>query len=286
MNSLCRNGAGVGACFRAFARAWPRAAPLTFGPYHIRRQLGGGGFGIVCLADDPQRPGPVALKIARPEVAFTLSLRGWLRREAIVVGRLDHAAIPPLVGVGSVGPIDYLATAYFPAPTLAAWLAARGGTAPPRTAARIARELAAAVGHAHDRGVVHCDLTPANVLVADAGGTVRLIDFGMARFLNRPADTPRGLRGGTHGFAAPEQLRNASVGPPADVYGVGAVLYTMLAGRPPGSADRLPEGVPTGLAEICLTCLATRPDRRYSDAAALGTALDAFLASRPKAACR
>jgi serine/threonine protein kinase len=236
---------------------------------------------MVCLAEDLERTGLVALKLARPEVAFTPALRGWLRREARAVRRLEHPAIPALMGAGSIGPIDYLATAYFPAPTLAEWLSRRGGTVPARTAAKIARLLAAAVAHAHDRGVVHCDLTPTNVLVADGGRVVRLIDFGMARFVDRPGDAPRDLRGGTRGFAAPEQLRGDDAGPAADVYGVGAVLYTMVSGRPPGPHRRLPAHLPAALAEICRRCLARSPDRRY-EATALAAALDDFLADQSR----
>ena len=153
-----------------------------------------------------------------------------------------------------------------------------------------------AVGHAHERGIVHCDLTPANVLVA-AAGNARLTDFGLARSTHdarRPIDRIEG----TPAFMAPEQASGwwGPIGVRTDVYGLGAVLYTMLTGAPPFAGSTLADvlalvvsganvrppialrpDLPQAVNDVCLRCLAKRPDERYENVRELASALQACL---------
>jgi serine/threonine protein kinase len=141
-------------------------------------------------------------------------------------------------------------------------------------------EAADATRHAHERGVVHCDLKPSNVLLDDAGH-VRLTDFGLARSL---AEDGPSLNGGTAGYMAPEQADAAlgAIGARTDVHGLGAVLYALLAGRPPYEGDAraaplaaLRPDVPPGVAELCERCLAARPEGRPASAAEVAEELRA-----------
>jgi serine/threonine-protein kinase len=172
-----------------------------------------------------------------------------------------------------------------------------------RAAAGLVAALARAVGYAHARGVLHRDLKPANVLLA-GDGTPKLADFGLARLLDEPGQTASLTVLGTPGYMAPEQARGeaSAVGPPADIYGLGAVLYEALTGRPPFHGpsreatlnlvvNRAPDPPSTfrrrlnrELEAVCLRCLEKNPDRRYGSADELAEDLDRFLGGVPTAA--
>ena len=217
---------------------------------------------------------------------------------------------------GRVGAISFIASAYCPGETLAAWLRRRDGEPVPyRVAARLAWVLGGAVAHAHRRGILHRDLKPGNILLeAPAEGgpppdgalgfTPRITDFGLAKVLSDandagPADMPTmtGAILGTPSYMAPEQAegRTREVGRPSDVYALGAILYELLTGRPPFQGrslletlqmirsrepvmpSRLQPKVPRDLETICLKCLQKDPARRYPDAEALVDDLRRFL---------
>lgn len=167
----------------------------------------------------------------------------------------------------------------------------REGALPPRAAVRIAAEVAEALAHAHERGVVHRDVKAANVLLG-ADGEARLADFGIARLLADEAQrlTDTGTIAGTLRYLAPEQLRGEPAGPPADVYAVGVLLTEMLTGQPPyqvsspvalAEAQRTPpmviEGAPPSLSAIVRPTLDPDPERRPSSAAALAAELRRWL---------
>jgi len=297
--------------------------PTRFGRFEVRRELGRGSFGVVFLAYDPRLRRQVALKVPRPEVLVTDEMRRRFEREARAAAGLDHPNLVPVFDAGEEGSISYIASAYCPGPTLAAWLKARPGPVPPRLAARIVVKLAQAIAHAHGRGVLHRDLKPGNVIMEpipagaaarrdDDGldGIPRVTDFGLARLCaagqEATAATQTGAILGTPSYMAPEQAQGggAEVGPAADVYGLGAVLYALLVGRPPFQADsvldtllllrtqepvapsRLRPRVPRDLETICLKCLCKEPHRRYATADALADDLDRFLAGQPVRARR
>jgi eukaryotic-like serine/threonine-protein kinase len=314
-------------------------AGTALGRFQIRRQLGGGGFGMVYLAYDPQLRRDVALKVPRPEILITPELRERFRREARAAAGLQHPNLVPLYEVGEIGPICFLVSAYCPGPTLRAWLKERREPVPWRAAATLLASLADAVHYAHCRGVVHRDLKPANILLVSgavargeysagdrASGRTKqesagskpegpeatiqqpmIADFGLAKQIEgaRSADdktlTQMGVVVGTANYMAPEQASGKSrdVGPAADIYALGTILYELLTGRPPfqGESDldtliqvqveepiapsRLRPRVPRDLETICLKCLVKEPARRYGSAAALADDLRHFLAGEP-----
>jgi serine/threonine protein kinase len=166
------------ASLQVLERIWPRSVKMenpetgspssstaVFGRFQIIRELGQGGFGVVFLAIDPELGRPVALKIPRAEVLLDPESRERFVREARAAAGLDHPNIVPLYEAGEVGPVCYLASAYCEGPTLAAWLRDRREPVPPHWAARILAPLAEAMHLAHERGVLHRDLKPGNVLL-------------------------------------------------------------------------------------------------------------------------
>jgi WD40 repeat protein len=176
-----------------------------------------------------------------------------------------------------------------------------GRPQPPRDAARVLEELAGAIAHAHSQNIIHRDLKPDNVLLTH-DGTLKITDFGLALLLDQQTRlTTRGALVGTPGYMAPEQVAGwyDQLGPAADVYGLGGILYTLLTGRPPFVARgldellsqvltaepirprRLEPEVPRDLETICLKCLEKHPRQRYATAVLLADDLGRFLEDRP-----
>ena len=223
----------------------------------------------------------------------------------------------PVLETGEAGPVGYIASVYVDGPSLETWLARRPEPVPPRLAARLVATLARAIDHAHQRGILHRDLKPANVLLqvlrADERPsdrrdheslpfTPRICDFGLAKLMEAEAEESQSIFvAGSPPYMAPEQAegRKADIGPATDVYGLGAILYELLTGRPPfrgktnletlkqvAAEEPVPPrqvrpGVPRDLETICLKCLAKKPGRRYATAAALADDLERFLDGRP-----
>ena len=222
-----------------------------------------------------------------------------LQAEAAAVARLDH---PNLVRIYEVGEWDgrpFFSMEYVDGSRLAEIL--QGTPMSPQRAAELARALARASESAHERGVVHRDLTPTNVLIT-SDGQPKIVDFGLSKLITGGAGaTMTGDVLGTASYMAPEQAggRSKEVGPSADVYALGAILYEMLTGRPPFKAEtpldtlsqvvhddpvapaRLQPKVPRNLENICLKCLNKEPARRYPSALALAEDLDRYLAGEP-----
>ncbi|MHB1424225.1 MAG: protein kinase domain-containing protein [Gemmataceae bacterium] len=273
-----------------------------FGTYGILRCLGSGGMGVVFAARQTNPRRVVALKMI-----LAASLGGQLlerfRGETEILGQLPHPNIVPVHEVGENNCRPYFTMEYLDGGSLAQRLAAAPLAA--REAAELALPLARAVHFAHQRGVIHRDLKPANVLLA-ADGTPKIADFGLAKQLNdeqggpSPYRTEIGALVGTPGYMAPEQTEGGTeVGPAADVYALGAILYECLTGRPPFRAasvletleqvrgheptpiSRLQPKTPRDLQTICLKCLHKLPGRRYNSAAALADDLGRFLRGEP-----
>jgi serine/threonine-protein kinase len=295
---------------------WP-----SLGRFQLRRELGRGTFGIVYLAYDPGLGREVALKVPRLDALADPQLRERFQREARAAAGLEHPHVVPVYEAGEVGPVCYIASAYCPGPTLAQWLKQRDQPVLVRQAAALVALLADGVHHAHTRGVVHRDLKPANVLLAvspteahapsgqpaESGfldATPRIADFGLAKILleaGEASPTQSGAIVGTAEYMAPEQAggKREEVGPAADIYALGVILYELLTGRPPlqaetpletlllvRSEDPLPPGrlrpkLPRDLETICLKCLQKEPRQRYASAQALGDDLRRFLAGEP-----
>ena len=279
-------------------------APPRVGDCELLEELGRGGMGVVYLARQDGLGRVVALKrlllgrSARPEDVARF------RAEADSAARLDHPHIVPVYQVSSDDGQPYFLMRYIEGTTLARWLV--DGPMPAVEAARLLAPACRAVHYAHSRGVLHRDLKPSNILI-DAEGRPHVSDFGLAKRIDADAGVSLTLSGvnlGTPSYMAPEQATagRGAIGPRSDVYGLGAVLYQMLTGRPPFQApsavdtvlmvlnqDPLPPRVLNpkvnpDLEMIALKCLQKPPELRYPTAAALADDLDAFLSGEPVSA--
>ncbi len=271
------------------------------GRYVILDELGRGGMGVVYRGFDPSLRRGVAVKlILDPARAGERGLARF-QREATAAARLRHPGIVAVHEVGVHAGRPFLVLDLVDGESLEA-LVARERLAPKRVAALI-RDVARALHHAHEHGVLHRDVKPENILV-DRSGRPLLGDFGLARDLG-DGDRLTGSAEmiGTPAFMAPEQLGAAiAQGPPTDVYAVGGTIYRALTGRPPFQADSafaliravladeppplrtLAPAVHPDLETIALRCLEKEPARRYPTAAALADDLDRFLGGEPIAA--
>ncbi len=282
--------------------AAPAAAPA--GPvvpgYEILDVLGHGGMGIVYKARHLGLDRVVALKMIRAGAHAGPEERERFRAEAQAVARLQHPNIVQVFEVGAHDGLPWCALEYVEGDSLARRL--NGTPLPPRQAALLVQPLAAAVQYAHERGVVHRDLKPANVLLSHGKVEPKVTDFGLAKRLDDDdGQTRTGAILGTPSYMAPEQAagRTREVGPAADVYALGAILYELLAGRPPFKSASVTEtleqvrsrepvpptrfqpGCPRDLETICLKCLQKEIHKRYASAAELADDLRRFLAREP-----
>jgi WD40 repeat protein len=265
----------------------------------ILGELGRGGMGVVYKARQVELNRLVALKMVLAGAHAGAEERARFRREAEAIARLQHSHIVQVFEVGEQRGLPYFSLEFCPGGSLADRL--NGTPLAARAAAELVEALALAMQAAHARGVVHRDLKPANVLFT-ADGTPRITDFGLAKFLDAGAgQTQTGVVIGTPSYMAPEQARGVArgLGPAADVYALGAVLYELLTGRPPfkgttpletleqvSSQEPVPPGrlqqkVPRDLETVCLKCLDKDPKKRYPSAHALAEDLRHFLAGEP-----
>jgi serine/threonine-protein kinase len=274
------------------------ALPSLLG-YEILEVLGRGGMSVVYKARHLSLNRLVAVKMILAGAHAGPGELARFRIEAETVARLQHPNIVQVYDVGTHEGQPFMALEFVDG-SLARTLA--GMPLPPRHAAQWLETLARAVHHAHQRGIVHRDLKPANVLLSRAG-LLKIADFGMAKLVANPSpiQTQTGAILGTPSYMAPEQAegKTRQIGPATDVYGLGAILYEMLTGRPPfrGSTltetleqvckhepllpSRLHPNLPRDLETICLRCLQKEPERRYASAQALAEDLGAFLAGEP-----
>ncbi len=271
--------------------------PVGLPGYEILDELGRGGMGVVYRARQVRLNRVVALKMILG--GGHASAKDLLRfvSEAEAAAAVQHVGIVQVYEAGHHDGLPYLALEFCPGGTLAKRL--EGTPMPANEAARLVVQLARAVQAAHDSGIVHRDLKPANALFAQ-DGTPKVSDFGLARRGDSGSGlTATGAIMGTPSYMAPEQARGAKeVGPAADVYSLGAILYECLTGRPPFKAatpmetviqvqmdepvapSRLVPKLPRDLETICLKCLAKEPHRRYASAASLADDLLAYLDGR------
>lgn len=272
----------------------PGQAPgAVFGRYQLIRLLGQGGMGAVHLAHDSLLQREVALKIPRFADDAPIHRERFLR-EARSAALLTHPNICPVYDVGEIDGQPYLTMAYVEGLSLAERL--REGPLDPHEAARLVAAVAQAMQHAHEHGILHRDLKPGNVLLNRAGEPV-VMDFGLAfRFDADTSErlTEQGLVVGTPAYMPPEQVNGQALGPAADIYGLGVVLYQLLTGKlpfegplgkllaqiesaaPPPPSQHRP-GLEPALEAICLRALAKRPADRFQDMAEFAQALDDYL---------
>jgi eukaryotic-like serine/threonine-protein kinase len=281
------------------ARPGPAAPPPQLAGYEVLGELGRGGMGVVYKARQVGLKRLVALKMILTGEHAGVQERARFRAEAEAVARLGHPNVVQVYEVGEHQGHPYLALEFVEGGGLDRKLA--GSPQPAQEAAALVATLARAVAHAHAQGIVHRDLKPANVLLT-ADGTPKITDFGLAKRLDDGAlKTQSGAVLGTPSYMAPEQAagRTREVGPAADVWALGAVLYECLTGRPPFrggtaldtlqlvvGAEPVPPrqfnpAVPRDLETVCLKCLRKDPRQRYASADDLAADLGRFLAGRP-----
>lgn len=281
------------------AEAPPESNPDSsrdFGPFELLDEVARGGTAVVYRARDRRLNRVVALKIL---IAGEFSAPEFLERfrtEAEAAARLDHPNIVPIHEVGAQDRRPFLSMKLIEGGTLAT-----RGLVGPDAAVRLLAPLARAVHYAHQQGILHRDLKPSNVLV-DTAGVPHLTDFGLARMLQHDSQLTRTTAVlGTPSYMAPEQAAGNSRGlsPATDVWGLGAVLYHLLTGRPPFAGrttvetlrqviEQAPTGpcvlqpaVPPDLEVICLKCLEKNPRDRYGSAGALAEDLERWMAHQP-----
>jgi serine/threonine protein kinase/formylglycine-generating enzyme required for sulfatase activity len=265
--------------------------------YEILEELGRGGMGVVYKARQRSLNRTVALKMILAGSHASPAAMDRFLKEAETIAQLKHPNVVQVYQFGSHQGKPYFSLEYLEGGSLAAKL--KGEPQPPAQAAQIVQTLARAVQAAHEQGIVHRDLKPANVLLA-ADGTPKVTDFGLAK-QGDSGMTATGEVLGTPSYMAPEQAagKTREVGPAADIYALGAILYELLTGRPPfkGTSSwdtvqlvvstepvppsRLQPKVPRDLETICLKCLHKDPSRRYARAAELAQDLGRFQAGEP-----
>jgi len=262
----------------------------TFGGYRIEALLGRGGMGTVYLAEQERLGRKVALKVISPELADDPDFRRRFLRESQLAASLDHPNVIPIYDADEVGDVLYLAMRYVEGPSLLALVRQRGSL-PPDETLRIAEQIGGALDAAHRAGLVHRDVKPANILVAEPGGHAYLCDFGLAKRTSSQAVTQAGFFLGTVDYSSPEQIEGRPTDGRADVYSLGCVLFHCLAGRPPYVRDTqlavlhaqlhdpLPAvaearpGLPPALDPVLAKATAKDPGDRYATAAELSDAL-------------
>jgi len=313
--------------------------PETIDEFRVLSALGEGGMGVVYLAEQPSLGRRVALKLVRPEHLLFPGARERFQREVAIVARLAHPGVAPIYSVGEVGGVPYFAMEAVDGATLAEVVKELAGRLPnsltgadllaalracrakrgtkasssgstelfagswAQVATRIALRVAEALAHAHERGVLHRDIKPGNVMLTE-DGRVLLLDFGLASLQGTSRLTRTGSLLGSVPYMAPEQLRGEECDARSDVWSTGVTFYELLTLRLPfqGRNDvevraaieraqpRSPRAVHEGLTweveTVCLAALEREPTRRYASAAALADDLRAVLELRPISARR
>lgn len=268
--------------------------------YEVLHELGRGGAGVVFLARQPGLGRLVALKQLRTGTLASPIELVRFRREAETLARLDHPNIVRVYESGEQDGIPYLALEYVAGMTLAQKL--QTGPLDPRSAAELIETITRAVECSHAAGIIHRDLKPGNILLqpdphqAASLGVPKITDFGLARTLDTLPHTLSGTLLGTPAYMAPEQISGPAeaLGPGADLFALGAILYEALTGSPPFQGEtvvdtldlvrnatpipprKLQPRIPFDLELICLKCLEKSASDRYPTASALAADLQRF----------
>ncbi|MER6383473.1 protein kinase [Streptomyces sp. NPDC001127] len=264
------------------------------GRYELVERLGQGGMGTVHRGVDRQLRRPVAVKLLSSALAHDPQSRARFRREAHAAAALNHPAVATIHDVGEEpdadGPRPYLVMEYVPGSTLAEAL--RDGPLPVADAITTACAVLDALQHSHERGIVHRDVKPSNIMRTGLG-TVKVLDFGIAKAFTETATriTGSGAAIGTPAYLSPEQISGAEIDHRADLYAMGCLLHELLTGQPPFRGEspfavmhqhlfaepepvsRLRPQVPQAVEAVIQCALSKDPKERFADARQMGAAL-------------
>lgn len=263
------------------------ARPQQVGPYRILEEIGRGGMGVVYKARDPRLERFAALKFLSASLRTDEQASERFEAEARAVAALDHAHICTIYDVGEIGEARgrlFIAMAYYDGPTLEQKV--ERGPLPVVDSLDFVIQGAKGLGRAHDAGIVHRDVKPSNLILTDRG-TVKILDFGIAKLERATGRAEPGDRLGTVAYMAPEQVRGETTSPQTDLWALGVVLYELLTGQhpfdgpheaallqailhddPPPLRDARPE-CPAALDDVLRAALAKSPEQRYTSAADL-----------------
>ena len=278
---------------------WPPQLPYLVGDYELLEQVGQGGMGIVFRARQISLGREVAIKMIQQDRLNSPEDHQRFLAEAEATARLVHPGIVQVYEVGEFDGTPFFSMQFIRGETLAQRL--KGGPISQRQAAALIATVARAIDYAHQKGILHRDIKPSNILL-DEYGTAKVTDFGLAKFFHANDHLTRtGAILGTPSYMSPEQAsgRSNQLGPTADVYSLGTVLYHALTGRPPIIADSplelalkvleqepipprvLEPKIDRDLEMVVIRCLQKPPDLRYSTAGEFADDLEAFLRDEP-----
>jgi serine/threonine protein kinase len=285
------------------SRAPSSGLPAAIGRYGVRKVLGEGAFGVVYKCYDASLDREVAIKKLRPDALGSAKYVERFLREAKVVARMLHGNIVPVYELGEDQGAYFIASAFVAGQSLADAIPENGLEA--GRAVRLVLQLLEALAYAHDQGVLHRDVKPGNAMLGDKD-TLYLMDFGLAGWVGQDSGrmTQDGAVMGTPSYMPPEQARGdiQRVGPAADQYAAGVVLYELLTGHlpfeggpiqavlynvintPPPKPSEFRAGLDPQLEAICLRALAKKPEERFADCRAFADALRSWQAGKGGAA--
>jgi tetratricopeptide (TPR) repeat protein/tRNA A-37 threonylcarbamoyl transferase component Bud32 len=268
----------------------------TLGQYRIVEAIGHGGMASVYKARQPALDRDVAVKVLLPQQAGTPEFRERFSREAKAIAQLNHPNILPVIDYGQAGDLIYIVMKYVAGGTLAERLKRPIDLA---ATTHLVMQIAAALDHAHHRGIIHRDVKPSNVLL-DENEWVQLADFGLAKLLaGDQALTSTGLSMGTPAYLSPEQGQGETIDRHADIYSLGVMLYEIVTGRLPFTAETpmgviikhiyeqplpprtLNPAIPEALEAVVLKGLAKPIEQRYHSAGELARAVQQAIATAP-----
>ncbi len=260
--------------------------------YQVHERIGEGGMALVYRATDLRLNRQVAVKMLRPQYAGDPEFVARFEQEARAAAALSHPHIAAVYDTGEDRDNRYIVMELLRPFTLKDLIGrSPQGRLTPGDAVKYASQIAAALAHAHQRGVVHRDIKPQNILFTD-DGLVKVTDFGIARALAATSGTATGTILGSPHYLAPEQASGGSAGPASDLYSLGVVVYELLTGRPPFSGEtpvaialqhlratapppgQVVPGVPLALDRVVQRCMAKRPEDRYGSADEVRLALE------------
>ena len=273
--------------------------PCLFGDYVLERVLGRGGMGVVYQGRQSNLDRLVAIKMIRSGALASDEEVGRFYAEAKSAAKLQHPNIVTVYQCGEEAGQSYFSMDFVPGTDLSRIISE--GAVDSRTAARYVRDVARAIEYAHEKGILHRDLKPANILVDDRD-QVRITDFGLAKSVGTDTGlTAEGAALGTPSYMSPEQAAGKveEQHHATDIYSLGAILFTLVTGKPPFKANSVVEtimhvihrpapvarsvesSVSSDVETIIDVCLQKSPERRYTSAAALADDLDRFLENKP-----